>query len=52
MKTRFARRFCSGVAFWVAAIWIAQSAFSQVLLDDEFDGTHGNASLHPAKSSM
>ncbi len=47
MKTRFACRFCFGVAFWVGAIWIAQSASSQVLLDDEFDGTHGNASLHP-----
>lgn len=36
-----------GLSFVCGMPWSTPIAFGQVIFDDEFDGTHGNASFHP-----
>ena len=47
MSSRFAPRFYNGITFLLAALWVASFARGQVLLDDQFNGTHGTAAFHP-----
>src|SRR3954469_24013429 len=51
MKSRIAARRSVGLALVLAVVcgspWSMPTASGQVLYVDEFDGTHGNATLHP-----
>src|SRR3954468_24463399 len=51
MKSRIAARRSVGLAVVLAVVcgspWSMPTASGQVLYVDEFDGTHGNATLHP-----
>ncbi len=47
MMTRFACRCRYSFAILLGTIWVTPFAQGQILLVDEFDGTHGSAAFHP-----
>jgi hypothetical protein len=40
--------FAAALGIWCGMPWSTPAAFGQVLFDDEFDGTHGDAAFHPS----